>query len=217
MHRLVSEQIHAYSEQYSTPSSAVLNELERQTHLRTELPIMLSGHLQGRMLSLISKMIQPNFIVEIGTFTGYSAICLAEGLAKNGKLLTLDVHEEVQELAKEFIAKAGMQNCIECCCMPASEYLPTITTPIDLVFIDADKVNYIHYFDLVIDKVRPGGFIIADNVLYNGEVVDLSTADKNAKAMHAYNEKIKLDPRVENVLLPIRDGIMLSRKIEVKL
>lgn len=212
MHLLTSEEINTYCEQHSSKESEALYELVRQTHLRTELPIMLSGHLQGRVLSMISHMIRPTHILELGTFTGYSAICLAEGLAENGQLISIDINEELSELATEFIEKAGQTSRIKLLIGKAAEIIPTLNMEFDLVFIDADKTNYSLYYDLVIDHVKSGGFILADNVLYHGDVLEHETAGRNAKAMHAYNEKILNDSRVECVLLPLRDGVMISRK-----
>jgi len=212
MHLLTSEPIHSYCEQYSSAESEALYELSRQTHLKTELPVMLSGHLQGRVLSMISHMLKPVYILEIGTFTGYSAICLAEGLAENGQLITIDVNEEMSELCQTFFEKSGQADKIRLLIGKAADIIPTLDMEFDLVFIDADKSNYSHYFDLVIEKVKKGGFILADNVLFHGEVLEPETASKNAKAMHAYNQKSMNDARVECVLLPIRDGIMISRK-----
>ncbi len=212
MHHLTSAEINRYAETYSTSESEILYDLNRQTHLRTTLPVMLSGHLQGRFLSMISKMIKPHFILEIGTFTGYSALCLAEGLQVEGKLITIDNHLEQAAIAKEYFDRSAYKNQINLIVGKALDVLPYLNYEFDLVFIDADKTNYGHYFDLVIEKVRPGGYILADNVLYHGEILDLDQAGKNAKAMHAYNEKMSADTRLENVLLPLRDGIMMSRK-----
>jgi caffeoyl-CoA O-methyltransferase len=212
MHSLTSDDINHYCEQFSSKESETLYHLKRQTYLQTELPVMLSGHLQGRVLSMISHMVKPRHILEIGTFTGYSAICLAEGLAEGGKLITIDINAELEELCNSFFLKAGMADRIEMRVGKAGDVLAELDMRFDLVFIDADKVNYAHYFDLIIDKVNPGGYILADNVLYHGEVVNLEKASKNAKAMHAYNEKINQDTRLESVLLPLRDGIMISRK-----
>jgi predicted O-methyltransferase YrrM len=212
MHSLTSDEINHYCEQYSGKESETLYQLKRQTHLKTELPVMLSGHLQGRVLSMISHMVRPRYILEIGTFTGYSAICLAEGLAPGGTLITIDNNAEMEELCRSFFQKAGMADRINMRVGKAMDILPTLDMTFDLVFIDADKVNYERYFDLIIDKVNTGGYILADNVLYHGEVIDIEKASKNAKAMHAYNEKINHDTRLESVLLPIRDGIMISRK-----
>ncbi|MBP6624554.1 MAG: O-methyltransferase [Chitinophagaceae bacterium] len=211
MHQLTSQEIHTYCELFSSPEPEALRELNRQTHIQTEQPIMLSGHLQGRFLSFLSHMLRPTYILEIGTFTGYSAICLAEGLQVDGKLFTIDIDEERAELAKEYFNKSNVQDKINLLLGKASDIIPSLQYQFDLVFIDADKTNYCQYFDLVIDKVRPGGIILADNVLYHGDVL-LSNPGKNAKAMQAYNQKLAQDARVENILLPLRDGIMMTRK-----
>jgi predicted O-methyltransferase YrrM len=212
MHILTSPDINTYCEQFTTPESKALHELSRQTHLRTDLPVMLSGHLQGRVLSMISHMIRPKHILELGTFTGYSAICLAEGLADDGRLTTIDCNEELGELSHEYILKSGMADRITLLYGDAAEILGRMQDTYDLVFIDADKVNYALYYDLIFDQVKSGGYILADNVLFHGDVLQPDRAGKNAKAMHAFNQKIIQDTRVECVLLPIRDGIMLIRK-----
>ncbi|MBK7690987.1 MAG: O-methyltransferase [Bacteroidetes bacterium] len=212
MHHLTSEEIHKYAELYTSKESELLYDLNRQTHLQTELPIMLSGHLQGRLLSMISKMIRPRCILEIGTFTGYSALCLAEGLASEGKLLTIESNQEQAALAQEYFNKSPYKDQISLIVGKASDVLQYLNYEYDLVFIDADKMNYSNYFDLVIEKMASGAYILADNVLYNAEVLDAESGSKNAKAMHQYNIKMSLDNRLENVLLPVRDGIMLSRK-----
>ncbi len=211
MHSLVSPEIDQYCCQFTSPENDTLVELDRQTHLRTELPIMLSGHLQGRFLSMISHMVKPQYILEIGTFTGYSALCLAEGLQPNGKLISIDSNEETTDLAQKFIDKSASSQ-IELMIGKAADLIPSLPYPFDLVFIDADKPNYHLYFDLVVEKIRSGGFILADNVLFHGEVLHPEKAGKNAKAMHAYNQKMTNDNRFEHVLLPLRDGIMMSRK-----
>ncbi len=212
MHHLTSEEIHKYAELYTSKESELLYDLNRQTHLQTELQIMLSGHLQGRLLSMISKMIRPRCILEIGTFTGYSALCLAEGLASEGKLLTIESNQEQAALAQEYFNKSPYKDQISLIVGKASDVLQYLNYEYDLVFIDADKMNYSNYFDLVIEKMASGAYILADNVLYNAEVLDAESGSKNAKAMHQYNIKMSLDNRLENVLLPVRDGIMLSRK-----
>lgn len=201
-----------YSEKYSSIESPVLSELNRETHAKILMPRMLSGHLQGRVLSMISHMIRPETILEIGTYTGYSAICMAEGLAENGQLHTIDINDELAPLVKSFIAKAGMENKIITHWGDAKKVIPGIPGPFDLVFIDADKTNYSNYYDLVFEKVRQGGFILADNVLWDGKVLNMENADKDTKAIHEFNEKVRNDDRVEKVLLPIRDGVMIVRK-----
>ena len=174
---------------------------------------MLSGHLQGRALSMISHMIKPSRILEIGTYTGYSALCMAEGLIEGGKLITLDKNEELEEMVRGYFEKAGYSNAIDFRIGNAIELIPEIDGPFDLVFIDADKANYYNYFKLVFEKVRSGGFIIADNVLWSGKVVQTEKKiDKDTQAILDFNRLTHEDDRVENVLLPIRDGLMVLRK-----
>ncbi len=209
---LVSTEIEKYIDQHCSDESDALQQLNRKTQTDVLMPQMLSGKVQGQFLQLFSHAVQPNRVLEIGTYTGYSAICLAEGLAKNGQLISIDINEELSELASEFIEKAGHQSRIRLLHGKAAEIIPSLDMELDLVFIDADKTNYSLYFDLVIDHVKSGGFILADNVLYHGDVLEHETAGRNAKAMHAYNEKILNDSRVECVLLPLRDGVMISRK-----
>jgi len=191
----------------------VLNALNRKTHLTVLRSRMLSGHFQGRLLSMLSHMIQPERILEIGTYTGYSAICLAEGLTENGKLTTIDINEELEDIAREFIQKANLDNKIEYIIGDAMQIVPQLDEQFDLVFIDADKKNYCNYYHLVFDKVKPGGYILADNVLWSGKVVeDYEALDSETKIIMDYNKMVHEDPRVQEILLPIRDGLMLARK-----
>lgn len=209
----IDDQIIDYSLLHSEPEDEVLVELQRETNLKVFSPRMLSGHLQGFWLTLLSKMLQPKLIVEIGTYTGYSAICLAKGLQENGKLITIDVNEETEAIAKKYFDKSGLSTKIELITKDAKEVLPAITERIDMVFIDADKRNYSLYYDLVIDKVKPGGLIIADNVLWSGKILDLEkNKDVDTQAIQSFNEKMKNDSRVEKLLLPIRDGLFIMRK-----
>ena len=174
---------------------------------------MLSGHLQGRLLSMLSHMIRPKAILEIGTYTGYSAICFAEGLAEGGKLHTIDINDELESLVKKYILKSGFENKIFTHYGDAALIIPTLNEKFDLVFIDADKINYSVYFKLVFDKVRTGGFIIADNVLWSGKILDDSgKSDKDTQALKDFNDMIRNDDRVEKVLVPVRDGLMVVRK-----
>ena len=191
----------------------VLNELNRKTHLTVLRSRMLSGHFQGRLLSMISHMVQPERILEIGTYTGYSSICLAEGLTENGKLTTIDINEELEDITREFIQKANLENKIEYIIGDAMQIVPQLDEQFDLVFIDADKKNYCNYYHLVFDKVKPGGYILADNVLWSGKVVEAYEAlDSETKIIMDYNKMVHEDPRVQEILLPIRDGLMLARK-----
>lgn len=209
----ISKDLSDYCEAHTSPESSVLAELNRETHLKAVSPRMLSGHLQGRFLSFISKLQQPKLIVEIGTYTGYSALCLAEGLSENGKLISIDVNEETSALAQTYVSKSGLEKHVQLVIADAKEYIPTIKTPIDLIFIDADKKNYLNYYHLVIDKLVSGGIIIADNVLWSGKITMPETAmDKETLALHQFNQFVKQDERVENILLPIRDGLMVIRK-----
>ena len=191
----------------------VLNALNRKTHLTVLRSRMLSGHFQGRLLSMLSHMMQPERILEIGTYTGYSAICLAEGLTENGKLTTIDINEELEDIAREYIQKANLDNKIEYIIGDAMQIVPQLDEQYDLVFIDADKKNYCNYYHLVFDKVKPGGYILADNVLWSGKVVeDYEALDSETKIIMDYNKMVHEDPRVQEILLPIRDGLMLARK-----
>ena len=198
---------------HTTKEDDLLKELNRQTHLKVLQPRMLSGHFQGRFLSMISKMIQPTSILEIGTYTGYSALCLAEGLKTGGKLTTIDKNLELEEFVRNFFEKSAYSENIEFVIADAMEYIPSINQSFDLVFIDADKGNYLNYYKLVIDMIPSGGYILADNVLWSGKVIDeKSMNDKDTKAIMEFNQFVMNDYRVENVLLPIRDGLFLIRK-----
>ena len=211
MHFL-SEELENYAAQHTEDEPLLLQELSKRTHLNVLQPRMISGHFQGRFLSLLSKMVQPRTILEIGTYTGYATLCLAEGLHPEGVLHTIDIKEELTDLQREFFDRSGYGNQIVQHLGKAADIIPALNTTFDLVFIDADKQNYAHYFDLVIEKMNRGGIILSDNVLWSGKVVEeVKHNDKHTQALMAYNQKIKDDPRVETVLLPIRDGITLSR------
>ncbi len=209
---IVNEEIQRYAEQHTSHESDLLKKINRDTHANVLRPRMLSGHLQGRVLSMISHMIRPKRILEIGTYTGYSALCLAEGLAPDGKLITIDINEELELKVRDHFA--SFHNIIEYKIGNALHIIPTLTDTFDLVFIDADKSNYGNYFDLIIDKVRPGGFILADNVLWSGKVLN-KNPDSDTKVILAFNEKVQRNSQVENVVLPIRDGIMMIRKLSL--
>ena len=202
-----------YCENHTSPESELLSNLNRDTHLKVVSPRMLSGHLQGRFLSFISKLQKPQLIVEIGTYTGYSAICLAEGLVEIGKLISIDVNEETSSYAQSFIDKSAYKHQIELIVADAKVFIPTISKPIDLVFIDADKKNYLAYYLLIIEKLNTGGIIIADNVLWSGKItMPESEMDRETQTLHEFNKAVQNDARVENMLLPIRDGLMIIRK-----
>ncbi|GAB4341470.1 MAG: O-methyltransferase [Flammeovirgaceae bacterium] len=213
MFSIINQEIERYIEQNASPETALLSKISRETHLEVLMPNMLSGHVQGLVLSMISKMLRPRRILEIGTYTGYSAICLAQGLVPDGLLYTLDINEELEKRVLRYFEEAQMSSKIKLMIGDAQEIIPKINEIFDLVFIDADKKNYIHYFDMVLPKVRRGGFILADNVLWKGKIIDKETKDKDTTALREFNEKVSLDPRVRNVILPLRDGIMIIEKI----
>lgn len=213
MSNLVSKEIEAYSEDFTSAELPVLAKLNRETNLKRGDAVMLSGHLQGAVLQMLSKMVRPKNILEIGTYTGYSAICLALGLQEGGTLHTIEADEELHDFASRYFVQAGLRARIKQYTGKAAEIIPTLHHSFDLVFIDADKINYSNYYDLVFDKVPVGGYILADNVLYDGEVVlPKDQQSKNAKAIHEFNQKVKADTRIEHVLLPVRDGLMVMRK-----
>jgi predicted O-methyltransferase YrrM len=209
---ILNEELQKYAELHTSDESELLRKINRDTHANVMRPRMLSGHLQGRLLAMISLMINPDRILEIGTYTGYSALCLAEGLKIGGKLITIDINEELEPKVKRHFAH--VQEKIEYKIGDANQIVPTLNETFDLVFIDADKRSYSSYFDLVLDKVRPGGFILADNVLWSGKVLS-ENPDADTRAIVAFNEKIQRSSKVENVLLPIRDGIMIIRKLSL--
>lgn len=206
--------IQDYAESFTSPENEVLANLNRETWANVLVPRMLSGHLQGRILSMFSHMIRPKTILEIGTYTGYSALCLTEGLQSDGILHTIDINEELEPMITKYINQAGKQDQIKLHIGAALDIIPTLHGNFDLVFIDADKENYAHYFDAVIDRMPSGGIIIADNVLWSGKVLDEKERkqDEETAALHQYNQKIHDDERVEHLLFPVRDGLMIARK-----
>lgn len=209
----IEDVLNRYAEQYTSPESPLLKKINRETNTQVSHPNMISGHIQGRFLSLISQMISPRQILEIGTFTGYSALCLLEGLRQNGILHTIDIDDELRERCKRYFEEAGVTDRIILHTGDALNVIPCLSGPFDLVFIDADKPNYEKYFDLIIDKVPSGGVIIADNVLYHGEVLESGgKQSNNAKAIAAFNKKIAAVDTVEKVMLTIRDGLFIMRK-----
>ncbi|MBC9930708.1 O-methyltransferase [Chitinophaga qingshengii] len=205
--------LEAYAEKYTSPESPLLYKLNRETHLKVELPHMLSGHVQGKFLEMVSRMLRPRRILELGTYTGYSAICLAAGLPDDGILHTVDINEELETLCLQYFEASGYADKIKMHIGKAAEVVTSMEETFDLVFIDADKAGYVHYYDLVWEKLRPGGFILADNVLYHGQVLQPENEQgSQAKAMVRFCEKVLADDRAEQVLLTIRDGILLIRK-----
>ncbi|HRH12026.1 MAG TPA: O-methyltransferase [Bacteroidia bacterium] len=207
----ISKSLLEYSENHSSSENKLLHELNRETHLKVNMPRMLSGHLQGRYLSFLSKMLQPSCILEIGTYTGYSALCLAEGLKSGGTLISIDNNPETNKVAKKYCEKSPFASQIQLLLGNAMDLIPQLAIKPDLVFIDADKSNYSNYFDLIFDKVVPGGVIIADNVLWSGKVLE-EKKDKDTEAIHQFNEKIRNSKGLECLLLPVRDGLMMIRK-----
>ena len=207
----IDSAIEEYSRVFSGEPSALLLELDRETHALILQPRMLSGHLQGRFLSFFAKVCRPSTILEIGTYTGYSALCLAEGLGPAGKLITIDINEELETFTRSFFDRSEYKHQIDYRIADAKDALTKIDGPFDLVFIDADKRNYALYFDLVIDKMSPGGVILVDNVLWSGKIVDENARDKSTQALRDFNQKCLDDPRVDNMLLPLRDGLYMLR------
>lgn len=206
--------IQHYAEQHTSAESNLLQQINRDTHAQVLRPRMLSGHLQGRWLAMVSHMIRPSHVLEIGTYTGYSALCLAEGLLPEGKLITLDINEELEDKVRGYFKASEYGAQIDYRIGDARKIIPNLSETFDLVFIDADKESYGLYYDLVIEKLRPGGFILVDNVLWSGKVVE-GKQDKDTRNMIEFNRKIQDDHRIENVLLPIRDGIMMIRKVSL--
>ncbi|MFM8449141.1 MAG: O-methyltransferase [Haliscomenobacter sp.] len=203
--------IYDYCEAHSDAPSELLYALERETHLRTLAPQMMSGRLQGALLRLISRLLAADRMLEIGTFTGYGALCLADGLSPAGVLHTIEANPEMEPIIRKYIQQAGKEDSIHLHIGQAQAIIPELPTPFDLVFIDAGKQDYALYFDLVVDRVRPGGLILADNVLWGGKIVQ-EKADKDTRIMHAFNEQVAADPRVEVLMLPLRDGLTLMQR-----
>ncbi|MBQ3355160.1 MAG: O-methyltransferase [Bacteroidales bacterium] len=205
--------IEEYLEQHATPMDEVLHELYRETHLHAMNPRMASGPVQGRFLQLLCQLIQPKKVLEIGTFTGFATICMARGMGSDGLLTTIEANEEYEGVIRKYLAKAAVADRVRLIIGDAKEVIPTLEGGFDMVFIDADKISYPSYYDLVIEKLNPGGVILADNVLWEGKVLNVGTKERDTKAIQAFNDKVQNDPRVENVLLPLRDGLMMIRKL----
>lgn len=202
-----------YVDAHTAPEPEILKKLNRETHAKIMMPQMISGHVQGRFLKMLTTMITPEQVLEIGTFTGYSSICISEGM-QNGTVHTIDINEELSELVTRFLKDSGAEKKVKTYTGNALKIIPSINAIFDMVFIDADKKNYVNYYNLVFEKVRKGGYIIADNVLWSGKVVEpLQKSDDETQGIMAYNDMVMRDTRVENILVPLRDGIMISRKI----
>jgi len=205
--------IEKYLTDYSSPEDPVLEDLYRQTHIKFVNPNMSAGHLQGKLLEFFSRMIKPDKILEIGTFTGYSAICLARGLKPGGKLITIEINDELREFSHSYFCKSGVDSKIIQMTGKAQDIVPGLNHLFDLVYIDGDKREYIEYFKLIIDKVIRGGFILADNVLWGEKVLEKTTKDPQTRGIIEFNEMIRKDKSIEKVILPVRDGIMLLRVV----
>jgi len=208
----MNRKLDQYISSHSSPEDPVLEDLYRQTHIRFVNPNMTSGHMQGKLLEFISAMINPEYILEIGTFTGYSAICLSKGLKSGGKLITIEINDELEAFSHSYFCRADVDSKITQLTGNALEIIPGLDEQFDLVFIDGDKREYTEYYKLVIDKVRPGGFILADNVLWGGKVVEDDTKDPQTRGVIEFNEMIRIQTNIENIILPMRDGLMLIRK-----
>lgn len=205
--------IQDYTEAHTSPENPLLQKINRETNANFLYPRMMSGHLQGRLLAMFSQMIKPKYILEIGTYTGYSALSLAEGLQPNGRLITIDINEELENKISSFFEESQYAASIDFLIGDAQVVIPKLEYLFDLVFIDADKDNYLNYYKLVLDKMAKGGYIIADNVLWYGKVIDPpAKVDSETEALREFNDFVQNDSRVENVMLPVRDGLMIMRK-----
>jgi predicted O-methyltransferase YrrM len=204
--------IEKYILDYSSPEDPVLEDLYRQTHLKFVNPNMLTGHLQGKFLEFISGMIKPSSVLEVGTFTGYSAICLAKGLKPGGKLITIEINDELREFSRSYFIKAGFESSIVQLTGRAQDIIPGLDQMFDLVYIDGDKCEYSEYYNIVIGKVNPGGFIVVDNILWGDKVLEKSTKDPQTRGIIEFNDMIRKQTDIEKVILPVRDGLMLIRK-----
>lgn len=211
----ISAELSQYCDNHTSVEDSLLQKITRETQLKVLKPRMLSGQLQGKMLEILTKMINPKLILEIGTYTGYSAICMARGLGKSGKLITIDINDELETMVRGFFEESGLKEQIDYRLGNALDILPDLEGPFDMVFIDADKINNEKYYDLLIGKMSAGSILMVDNVLWSGKVLTENgqKVDKDTRAIMDFNAKINNDPRVENVLLPVRDGIMIARKL----
>jgi len=209
---LLSEELTRYLENSCEPENELLKHINRETHLKVSMPRMLSGHYQGKLLSMISKLINPERILEIGTFTGYATLCLAEGLRENGRIFTIDINLELEDMVRSNFKRSDLDSKIIYQIGDAKEIIPTLNEIFDLVFIDADKKNNATYYDMIIDKVRSGGLILVDNVLWSGKVLDEAVSDQKTSFISNFNEMVSSDQRVEKLILPVRDGLFLIRK-----
>ncbi|MBI1183471.1 methyltransferase [bacterium] len=209
---LLPQALQEYIDQHSGQEPPLMHDLWRETHLKVTMPQMVSGHVQGQVLRLFSQLIKPQNILEVGTFTGYSGLCLAEGLAAGGTLYSIEINPERSEMIERYWKKAGIWPQTKLLIGNALEIIPTLHAPFDLVFIDADKVNYPNYFDLIAPKMAKGGLLLGDNVLWSGKIIDPNKTDKDTEGLRLFNRKVQEHPDFENVIIPVRDGIMAARK-----
>jgi len=209
---LLSDELKNYLESHCDPESELLKQINRETHLKVSMPRMLSGHYQGRLLSMLSKMIRPNRIIEVGTFTGYATLCLAEGLTENGIIHTIDINAELEDMVRANFSKSSFNEKINYHVGNAIQIIPQLDETFDLAFIDADKKNNEAYYSLIMNKLRNGGIIIVDNVLWSGKVGDPNKKDQNTTLISNFNQMVCIDPRVEKLILPVRDGLFVVRK-----
>ena len=208
----LTHELEEYLERHTTPMDAVLEELYRETHLTMMNPRMVSGPVQGRFLQMLCEWIRPQRVLEIGTFTGFSTICLARGLAEEGQLVTIEAEVENEGIIRKYLEKAGVAGQVQLILGDAKDVIPTLDGSFDLVFIDADKTSYPFYYEMVIDKLRTGGVLLADNVLWDGKVLQDHPKERDTQAIQAFNDLVQNDPRLRNVLLPLRDGLMVGIK-----
>jgi predicted O-methyltransferase YrrM len=208
---LLHETLKLYLEQYCEPEPELLKHIDRETNLKVLMPRMVSGHYQGRVISLLTKLVNPKNILEIGTFTGYATLCFAEGLVEEGKIITLDINEELEDRVRGYFAQSAYADKIDYRIGNAMEIVPKLKETFDMVFIDADKKNNLNYYHLVFNQVKPGGLIIVDNVLWSGKVV-AQKEDKDTSNIINFNDEIAKDHRVEKLILPVRDGLFIIRK-----
>lgn len=213
----LTQAIEEYLEDHTTPMDEVLESLYRETYLHEMNPRMVSGPVQGRFLQFLCEMLQPKRVLEIGAFTGFSTICMARGMAKDGLLTTIEANEEYEGVIRKYLSQADVADRVELIIGDAKTVIPVLEGLFDMVYLDADKVNYPFYYDLLIEKIRPGGFLLADNVLWDGKVLHASPKDRDTRAIQTFNEKVQHDSRVENVMLPLRDGMMLVRRLRHKI
>jgi caffeoyl-CoA O-methyltransferase len=209
----MNKNLEKYLDEHSSPEDPLLADLYRETHIRFVNPNMVTGHIQGKFLEFISRMINPEMILEVGTFTGYSAICLAKGLRPGGRLYTIEINDELQEFSRSYFIRAGLEDKIVPLSGHARDILPSLEINFDLAYIDGDKREYIEYYNIIIDKMRPGGYIIADNVLWGDKVFDMETKDPQTRGIIEFNEMIRQQKNIEKIIIPIRDGTMLIRVV----